>query len=118
MVEVPADFCYQENGPFVALKDGTLRALQIYVHAEPNNRSKVIETYTFTIKYGPRGGSEQMFAGIELDSHASSILNVEISNLALQEFFRKVSQLCEPLPILPGLQICPYSLMHKRPADL
>lgn len=104
MIEMRADFSYQESGPFVALKDGTLRALQIYVHAEPNNRSKVIETYNFTIKYGPRDESEQTFASIDLDFHTSTPLSVAVGNGALQHFFRSVYELCEPLPILPGLQ--------------
>ena len=92
----------QENGVFTALKDGVLQSLQIYVHADPTHRDKVIETYTFTVKYLPDAGNGRRATGLELDGPGSSVVSVGATNKALQNLFRHTIELCKELPDLPG----------------
>ena len=91
----------QENGAFPALAANNLRALQVYVHTDPYHRENVIETYTFTIKYVD-GNNGQKIAGLELDSQGHSLISIGATNSALQYLLRKVMDLCQALPDLPG----------------
>lgn len=93
----------QEDGAFAALKSGNLRALQIYVHADPRDRQKVIETYTFTIKYSNLEDHTRTPAGIELNAPGNPLVGVHATNAALQSFFREMMDLCGTLPDLPGI---------------
>lgn len=92
----------KEKVAFVALKDGTLRALQIFVHTDPEDREKVVETYTFTIKYHYRQESGQTIAGLEVESPGGAPLTVEATNAALQDMLRDIMRICTNLPDLPG----------------
>jgi hypothetical protein len=96
---------FQEQVAFVALKDGTLRALQIYVHTDPEDRDKVVETYTFTIKYHMNNESGQSIAGLEVESPGGPPLTVEATNAALQEMLRDIMRICTHLPDLPGTYV-------------
>ena len=92
----------QEKGAFAALKDGKLRALQVYVHADPSDRQRVIETYTFNVKYQEVDGSGPTLAGLEMDSPGNTLISVGATNSALQLLLRQIMKLCETLPELPG----------------
>lgn len=72
------------------------------MHADPSDREKVVETYTFTIKYTPPDNNGQALAGLELDSPGSSIVSVGATNTELQLLLRQVMELCKSLPDLPG----------------
>lgn len=91
-----------EKGVFVALKEGTLKALQVYVHTDPDDREKVVETYTFTIKYHPDGRGGRLYAGIEIDSPGKASATVEATNRSLQVLLRQIFEICNELPELPG----------------
>lgn len=101
----------QENGAFAALKTGNLRALQIYVHADPKDRQKVLETYTFTVKYSSHEDHSKTPTGIELNAPGNPLVSVQATNAALQSFFRETMDLCGTLPDLPGM--C-YLLLVSR----
>ncbi|KAK4902435.1 hypothetical protein LTR49_027045 [Elasticomyces elasticus] len=91
-----------EKGAFTALQAGNLRALQIYVHADEKDRTKVIEMYTFTIKYGKNGENGMTPNGLELDSPGNELVTVEATNQALQTLLHQLCAMCERLPALPG----------------
>ena len=97
-----ADAKMWETGAFAALKDRSLQALQVYVHADRSDRQKVVETYTFTIKYLADEKHGRSLAGLEFQSPASSAVTTVDTNSALQQLLRDVMQLCEGLPDLPG----------------
>ena len=92
----------QEHGAFPSLREGTLDALQVYVHADRDDRQKVIETYTFTIKYHSSAKQENIPAGLQMDSLGKQSLSVGATNLALQQLLRDIMDLCATLPDLPG----------------
>ncbi|KAI7246101.1 hypothetical protein KC343_g7005 [Hortaea werneckii] len=82
-----------EKGAFVALEAGKLKALQLYVHADEDDRRKVIETYTFTIQYSTNPADEKAVARIELDSPGTK-LNVRTTNMSLQVLLRQIDATC------------------------
>ncbi|KAK4545923.1 hypothetical protein LTR36_002487 [Oleoguttula mirabilis] len=90
-----------EKGAFAALKAGHLRALQIYVHADPTDRQRVIETYTFTIKYSEDAGKGKVLAGLEMDGPGSPQISVQATNSTLQTLLRQIVDICAGLPDLP-----------------
>lgn len=77
--------------------------MQIYVHTDPEDREKVVETYTFTIKYHTSEARGQTIAGLEVESPGGPPLTVEATNLALQDMLRDIMSVCERLPDLPGM---------------
>lgn len=89
-----------EIGAFTALKAGQLKAIQIYVHAEPKDRQKVIETYTFTIKYTKDDDDVKRLAGLEMDT-PGAMVSVQATNSALQDLLRQIMNACKDLPDLP-----------------
>lgn len=97
-----------EKGVFVALKDGTLKALQVYVHTDPDDRDKVVETYTFTIKYHSDGQGGRLYAGLEIDSPGERGITVEATSKALHDLLRQIIKTCDELPELPGEPDLPY----------
>ena len=100
-----------EKGAFAALKAGNLRALQVYVHADPNDREKVLETYTFTIKYTEDAQSGKALAGLEMDS-PGAMVSVQATNSALQTLLRQVMDTCEALPELPEKRFISMELFY------
>lgn len=92
----------QEKVAFVALKAGTLKGLHIYVHTDPEDREKVVETYTFTVKYHMSQGNGQTIAGLEVGSPTGPPLTVEATNAALQDILRDIMRICTYLPDLPS----------------
>ena len=106
---------WQEKGAFIALKDGNLHAVQVYVHADRNDRDKIIETYTFTVRYLHGKDDKRKLAGIEIDTPESSFVSGGATNSALQDLLRKVIGLCSALPDLPGgSSIIPHLLAPIR----
>ncbi|KAF2770537.1 hypothetical protein EJ03DRAFT_335497 [Teratosphaeria nubilosa] len=69
-VEVFLDWL--EMGVFPALKAGHLQALEVYVHPDRKDRQKVLETYTFTIKYQTDEDARHL-AGLQLDGPGSAL---------------------------------------------
>lgn len=92
----------QENGAFTVLKDGRLKAVQVYVHAQPDDRDKVVETYTFTIKYDSDGGRGKKLVGVQMDSQDGAERTVEATHSGLQLLLRETITCCDNLPDLPG----------------
>lgn len=88
---------------FPAIKAGNLRALHVFVHADPEDRTQVIESYTFTVKYFRNVANQDVAAGIELGKDGSEPVTVGATGLALQQLIRHINVLCEGLPQLPGL---------------
>lgn len=87
------------------MKAGNLHSLQVYVHADANDREKVVETYTFTIKYVPHADSGRTLAGFEMDSPSSAVISVDNTNGALQLLLRQIAELCQGLPDLPSKSV-------------
>lgn len=92
----------KEGGAFSALKTGDLQALQVYVHPDIDARERVLETYTFKIKYTDHDEHGRQLAGLGLDSPSSSYVSVGATNASLQDFFRELIDVCKELPDLPG----------------
>lgn len=95
----------------MALKAGNLKALQLYVHADENDRRKVIETYTFTIQYSKNATDEKSVARIELDSPGAKI-NVRTTNMSLQVLLRQIDAMCGQLPNLPEKRFVSMELLY------
>ncbi|RMY35070.1 hypothetical protein D0866_04849 [Hortaea werneckii] len=100
-----------EKGAFVALEAGKLKALQLYVHADEDDRRKVIETYTFTIQYSKNATDEKSVARIELDSPGTKI-NVRTTNMSLQVLLRQIDAMCGQLPNLPEKRFVSMELFY------
>lgn len=92
----------QEYGAFPALQNGELKALQLYVHADPSDREKIIESYTFTFEYDTRTGDQSSLTGLALQHADGSRLQAGASNTALRDLFSGIIHMCEQLPLLPG----------------
>ena len=92
----------QEKGAFPALQAGHLRALQVYVHADPTRRSEAIETYTFTVAYNQDIKSGTTVAGLELDAPGSPLVSVKATYSAFQSLLLQLMKVCDKLPDLPG----------------
>ncbi|PIA94498.1 hypothetical protein CB0940_08124 [Cercospora beticola] len=103
-----------EKGAFVALEEGRLSALQIYVHTDPDHPEQVVETYTFAIKYHSDGRGGRVFAGIEVDSPGREGITIEATSIALQSLIRHVNQLCEGLPDLPEKRYVSMALFYPE----
>lgn len=73
------------------------------MHADPEHRERVVETYNFTIKYHVDGKGGKTLAGLELDSPGEVGLTVEATNLSLHSLLRHIMDLCDGLPELPGI---------------
>ncbi|EME44840.1 hypothetical protein DOTSEDRAFT_87353 [Dothistroma septosporum NZE10] len=91
-----------ENGAFTALKDGHLRAVQLNIHAQPDSRDKVLETYTFTVKYDSGGAFEKKIAGVQMNGQKSVARTVEATNIGLQSLLRELIACSNALPALPA----------------
>ncbi|KAK4891724.1 hypothetical protein LTR27_009732 [Elasticomyces elasticus] len=102
----------QEKGAFTALQAGNLRAVQVYVHADEEDRTKVIEMYTFTIKYGKDGENGMTPNGLELDSPGNELVTVEATNQALQTLLHQLCAMCERLPALPEQRFISMELFY------
>jgi len=92
---------YQENATFPAIASGNLEALQVLVHADPDDRAKVIEAYTFTVQYTRSDEASRVPAGVTMGSPAGEVTSVGATNVALQTSLREIKKLCESLPYLP-----------------
>ena len=95
-------FVTQEYGAFPAIQARNLQSLQIYVHVDPTSREKVVETYTFNIKYLEGAKHDQQLAGIQLDGPGGSSVSVGATNEALKDLLRQLISHCDDLPQLPG----------------
>lgn len=91
----------QETVAFPLLANGKLQAIQIYVHQD-QDRDKIMEAYTFTIKYHPDGSGVKVPAGIEVGGDQETPEIVGYVNSDLQQVLRAIEELCGKLPILPG----------------
>lgn len=101
-VSSPYAELYQEHGAFPAMESGNLRAIQVFVHADPEDRSRIIETYTFTVKYIRDADNHHVAAGIEVGRAGSHTISVGGTSRALQELVLRIDKLCGHLPHLPG----------------
>ncbi|KAK3724805.1 hypothetical protein LTR37_000853 [Vermiconidia calcicola] len=102
-----------EHGAFAALKAGNLKSLEIYVHADPQYRERVIETYTFNINYlSQRSDDGEPLAGIEMNGPGTAPVTVAATNGALQLLLRQVMKFCNPLPELPEKRYISMALFY------
>ncbi|KXT07784.1 hypothetical protein AC579_4304 [Pseudocercospora musae] len=105
-----------EQGAFMALKDGKLRALQLYLHTDEHDRGKVVETYSFRIQYHGDGKGGKFLAGVDLDSPGRKSLTVDTTAVALQTLLRYVMEICNGLPELPDDRYVSMALfLHEAP---
>lgn len=93
----------KEKGAFVAIKAGHLHALQVYVHGDPDDRSKVLETYTFTFKYNVTDADHADVTGFELDKPGSPLISIQATNTAFQSMVRQLMKMCPTMPELPSM---------------
>lgn len=91
---------YQEKDAFVALKAGQLHSLHVHVHPSQAERERVLEAYTFTIKYDKVDG-EPSPVGLTIDQLDKSMPTVETSNNVMQNSLRQIMIWCDKLPDLP-----------------
>ncbi|CAK4034050.1 Hypothetical predicted protein [Lecanosticta acicola] len=101
-----------ETNVFPALAEGRLRALQILVHSDPSDRAKVLETYTFTIKYDAESEGDRVAAGIEMGGSGDEPVTVEETNLKFRILQKAVMQMCEKLPDLPEEKHLGLNMIH------
>ncbi|KAI5361915.1 Putative HORMA domain, Zinc finger, FYVE/PHD-type, Zinc finger, RING/FYVE/PHD-type [Septoria linicola] len=106
-----------EEGAFVALREGRLRALQIYVHTDPDHRDRVVETYTFTIKYHDDGRGGRLLAGLEFDSPGKEGFTVEATTRALQDMLLRIIDTCQGLPDLPEQRFISMALFYPEDSN-
>lgn len=93
--------------------------MEIHVHPDEAQRQKVIEKYTFTIRYHSRG--QGAISGIELDSPGKMGIAAETSSQALKTFLHDVMQMCGYLSDLPGMWYLPrpsFSTLSLTPAQM
>ncbi|KAK4554686.1 hypothetical protein LTR86_008188 [Recurvomyces mirabilis] len=100
-----------EKGAFVAIKAGHLHALQVYVHGDPEDRSKVLETYTFTFKYSVTDADRVNVTGVELDT-PGSLISLQATNTAFQSMVRRLMAMCPTLPELPAQRYVSMELFY------
>lgn len=116
----PRPNSWQEYGAFPAINSGNLRALHVFVHADPIDRSQVIESYTFTVRYIRDTENQQVPTGIELGKTGSETVTVGATSSAVQDLIRQINGLCEHLPQLPSRCKSPFknrlSLTQNRQA--
>ena len=72
------------------------------VHADAQDRSQVIESYTFTVRYVRDADNQQVPAGIEVGASGSEPVTTGAVSRTLQGLIRQINELCEPLPQLPS----------------
>lgn len=82
----------------------------MFVHADPDDRSKVIETYTFTVKYQANAENNPTPAAIEIGTSDDESVTVGATSHALQHLLQEILKLCESLPILP--RRCPLFAVY------
>ena len=98
---------------FSALKAGTLSSVQICIHPDPQDRSKVVECYTFTVEYLTRADGSEIPTGLRMDSPKDSLALVAATSSALQKLLVDVVNLCQKLPKLPGQSV---PVLHSQQA--
>ncbi|KAH9810921.1 HORMA domain [Teratosphaeria destructans] len=108
-VEILLDWL--EMGVFPALRAGHLQALEVYVHPDRKDRQKVLETYTFTIKY-QTDEDARLLAGLQLDGPGSALVSVQATNLALQTLLRDIGAICDQLPTLPASRFISMEMFY------
>lgn len=72
------------------------------MHAQSDSREKVVEAYTFTIKYDLTGEAGKRLVGVEMNSQEIVPRTVEATISGLQVLLREVMESCKTLPDLPG----------------
>lgn len=87
------------------MRSGNLRALQIFVHADPQDRTRVIESYTFTVKYMRNADNQQIPAGIEVGRIDAEPVTVGATSRELQQLVKQINLLCDNLPQLPSKSV-------------
>ncbi|KAK0946654.1 hypothetical protein LTR29_001823 [Friedmanniomyces endolithicus] len=100
-----------EKGAFPALRAGHLRAMQVYVHTDPLDRSKVIERYTFSIKYKD-ADNRRVPSGLDFDAPGDPLVSVGATNLSFQILLRQLYDVCDRLPVLPQPRFISMELFY------
>lgn len=72
------------------------------MHADPTSRERVIETYTFTIKYHKDARDGKTLASLDIDGPGNPLVSVQATNSALQSLLRQIMDISAGLPELPG----------------
>lgn len=86
------------------LRSGQLQAIQVSVHdGEEGDRDKVMETYTFTIKYQADDAGVNSPAGVAIVGSDIQQATAGQVNQGLRAILKKISDTCDELPRLPGM---------------
>lgn len=94
----------QERGAFDLLQSGQLQAIQVNVHKEEeDDRDKVMETYTFTIKYQADESGVKSPASVEIIGSDIQQATAGQVNAGLRAILKNISDTCDELPTLPGM---------------
>ncbi len=83
------------------LQELNLKALVVYVHPV-YDRTKVLETYTFTIKYSDEDYQDQAISGLEIEGPDGRRSTIGLTSAAVLYVFRVITEVCEGLPTLTG----------------
>jgi hypothetical protein len=76
--------------------------LQVYVHPV-HDRKKVLETYTFTIKYSSNGsGVRRAVSGLEVEGPDNRRSTIGLTTASMIYLFRVIAEICQGLPTLIG----------------
>ncbi|KAK5174176.1 uncharacterized protein LTR77_001256 [Saxophila tyrrhenica] len=113
-VDLLLDWLRQEHGAFPALQAGNLRSMEIHVHTDPEHPERVVETYTFKIRYAPRPKGGQLLAGVQLEGPGGSSASVGATNEALKGLLRQLIAHCADLPDLPSKRYMSMALFYER----
>lgn len=90
------------------LRRRQLHAIQVNVHdGEQNDRDKVMETYTFAIRYQADDSGVKSPTSVEIiGSDIPQATDGQV-NEGLRTILKSISGLCDELPRLPGLCLRP-----------
>lgn len=91
----------QENGAFSELQELNLKALVVYVHPV-QDRKKVLETYTFIIKYSNEDDEERVISGLEIEGPNGRRSTIGLTTASVVYAFRVITEVCKGLPTLKG----------------
>jgi meiosis-specific protein HOP1 len=90
--------------------------VQIFVHADPQRRDEILESYTFTIQYDAQGPDRTGPIGLQVSNTTEAVAMVQSSNKALQFLLRQVNKLCDGLSQLPKDRLLSMELVYDEGA--
>ena len=81
------------------------------------DRERVLETYTFIIKYSNEDEEERVISGLEIEGPDGRRSTVGLTTASVVYAFRVITEICKGLPMLTGTSTltphCPASLILR-----